>query len=470
MGPSPLELRDDQERIIDEIKDELLKVRSLLIAAPTGSGKTVILSEIIARATRKGLRTALLVHRQELVKQSEEKIRVQTGIPPGVVWQDRREWNQACTIMAQGTVMGAKLPSEVIGPDIMFVDEAHHSVAPSWQTTIYRVQPRYLLGFSATPFRQDREPLSPKPFEKVIRPITPKELIDADILCPAIIESPAVYSLSGDAQRVNQASNLPQIYREAVRYAVSQGRSKILLYVSQTAEHTPLEIMKQTLEQIAQAGITVGHISQYHGAKTRGREIEKFSGAPGASVLINYIALTEGTDLPMVDRVVLGRYSESEATIIQMIGRGLRKHPQKRDCLVLNYSGRPDMDDIIHYWRLDEPREKGGSSPKNRGEPTKEELRELSVKFAKSISPLGGAQIEYSWFKPFPRRALQALPLWNEPDQPERYLTVEPLKDSGWRISTITLRKTGPTPGPQTAEPGQDRTGRHRPGPGNHGR
>ena len=177
--------------------------------------------------------------------------------------------------------MGAKLPSEVIGPDIMFVDEAHHSVAPSWQTTIYRIQPRYLLGFSATPFRQDREPLSPKPFEKVIRPITPKELIDADILCPAIIESPAVYSLSGDAQRVNQASNLPQIYREAVRYAVSQGRSKILLYVSQTTEHTPLEIMKQTLEQIAQAGITVGHISQYHGAKTRGREIEKFQRRPG---------------------------------------------------------------------------------------------------------------------------------------------------------------------------------------------
>ena len=86
------------------------------------------------------------------------------------------------------------------------------------------------------------------------------------------------------------------------------------------------------------------------------------------------------------------------------------------------------------------------SNPKNREAPTKEQLRELSVRFSRQISPMGKTQIEYSWFKPFHQRPLQALPLWQEKGQPERYLTVEPLKDGEWRISTITLRNSGPAP------------------------
>ena len=441
----PLELRDYQNKIIEEIQKEIRYTNSILVTAPTGAGKTVILSEVMARVRRRGLRAVLLVHRQELVKQSEEKLTIQTGEPPGVVWQNRKEWDNPLLIMAQGTVMNMPIPEDVIGPEVMIVDEAHHTVAPSWLETIKRIRPKYLLGFSATPFRQDREPLYPKPFGKIIRPITPKELIDRGVLCQAIIESPVIYSLAGDVQKVNQASNLPQIYRDAVRYAVSHGRSKILLYVSQTAQHTPHQVMEQTLIELRGAGITAGHISQNHSTKRREQEITKFIATPGASVLLNFIALTEGTDIPLVDCVILGRHTESESTIIQMIGRGLRTHQQKEDCLVLDYSGRPDMNSIIHYWRLDQPREKGGSAPKNREQPTKEELRELSVKFSKQISPLGETKVQYSWFRPFPKRPLQALPLWRDHGQPERYLTVEALKDGEWRISTVTLRNSGPT-------------------------
>ena len=48
--PAPLELRDYQTRIVEQAQDLLRKEPSLLVAAPTGSGKTVILAEIAAMA------------------------------------------------------------------------------------------------------------------------------------------------------------------------------------------------------------------------------------------------------------------------------------------------------------------------------------------------------------------------------------------------------------------------------------
>ena len=444
--PEPLTLYDYQERTIEEAKGKLRNAKSLLIAAPTGSGKTIILSEMMARAHHKGQRSILLVHRQELVKQSEFKIAQQAGRMPGVVWTGRKEWDQPLTVLAQSTLAGLEIPEHVLRPDLLIIDEAHHTVAPSWLHTIHRLKPKFLIGFSATPFRQDKEPLSPNPFAEVIRPVTPQELIDRKILCPAIIESPIIIGPTGAPQPVNQAANLPQIYREAVRYSVANGRRKILLYVSQNTENTPNQVMQQTLAELERCGITTGTISQHHSPRRRSQEIDKFTGAAGASVLINYIALTEGTDLPVVDCVILGRNTSSESTIIQMIGRGLRRHDSKQDCLVLDYSGRKDMENIIHYWRLDEPKEPGASVPKQPEKKDPEALLELSVQFSKQISPWGQAQIEYPWFRPFDRRPLLALPLWQAAGQAEQYLTVEPLQGGEWRLSTLTLNITGPAP------------------------
>ncbi len=413
----------------------------------TVTHNTVILAEIAARALRSNKRAGLLVHREELVEQAEIKIAAQTGRWPGVVWQSRREWDQPFTIIAQDTVSGLEIPRG-FRLHILMVDEAHHTVAPGWLRTIERLGPRFLLGFSATPFRQDREPLSPEPFARVIRPITPHELIERDVLCPAVIESPIIHDHNGQVQPVNKASNLENIYLQAVRHAIARGRSKILLYVSQTREHTPLEIIRKTTATLQQNGVTAGAIHQYMSRPKRRAAFSLFKNTAGSSALINYQTLTEGTDLPHVDCVIIGRHTESESTIIQMIGRGLRKHPLKTDCLVLDYSGRPDMDNIIHYWRLDEPREEGGSSPRNRNQRmSKIEMEELAAQFPMEISPMDTERARYPWFRPFETRPLLALPLWSGRGE-ERYVTVEPSRerDGGWKVSRITLHTQGVAP------------------------
>ncbi len=446
MSPVPFTLRPDQEKLVQEVNQCLQEHNSLLVSAPTGSGKTVVIAEIINRALRNPLRIGVLVHRQELVTQTKEKIELQTGQTPGIVWQDTRQWDRPVTIMAQDTVSGLEIP-QGLRFDLLIIDEAHHTVAPGWLRTIERLRPRFLLGFSATPFRQDREPLSPVPFAKVIRPITPKELIDAGILCPALIESPIVHDSNGDPQPISKASNLENIYRQAVRYAIAQGRSKILLYVSQTQEYSPLQIIDRTVKLLNGDGITADSISQELNANHRSTAISRFKDAAGASVLVNYMALTEGTDLPYVDCVVLGRHTASESTIIQMIGRGLRTHPLKVNCLVLDYSGRPDMESIIHYWRIDEATEEGAYTPKEKAQKaTTAELSELAVKFPRELSAIDNTRVQYPWFRPFERRPLLALSLWHGEENNDRYITVEPKAQGTWRVTTIELKNAGPSP------------------------
>ena len=443
---APLPLWEHQNKIIEQASEIFRHHRSLLVTAPTGSGKTVTFSEIIARALVKNLRVGVLVHRQELVKQSESAILLRSGVKPGVIWQGRKEWDSPVTIMAQDTVMNLDL-TPLQGLDILVTDEAHHIVAPTWLNTVKRINPRYLLGFSATPFRQDREPLVPEPFAKVIRPITPKELIDQGILCPAVIESPIIHDQNGDPQPINKASNIENIYHQAIRYAIGNGRTKILLYVSQTQEYTPLQVIERTVKLLRRVGITADGVYKNMSPAKREAAIKRFMNSGSASVLLNYMAMTEGTDLPYVDCIIIGRHTQSESTIIQMIGRGLRLHPQKKDCLVIEYTQRPDMDDIIHYWRLDEPVLDGGSSPKNRkNNQTLLELTQLATKFPRRLSTLDAARIQYPWFKPFKGRPLMALPLWSEEDGAARYITVEPQKAGTWRVSKVTLNNRGLTP------------------------
>ncbi|OYD06104.1 DEAD/DEAH box helicase, partial [Paludifilum halophilum] len=56
-------------------------------------------------------------------------------------------------------------------------------------------------------------------------------------------------------------------------------------------------------------------------------------------VVCNCMVLTEGFDEPTVDCVIVARPTKSQSLYIQMIGRGTRKAPGKKDCLVLDVTG-----------------------------------------------------------------------------------------------------------------------------------
>jgi ATP-dependent helicase IRC3 len=53
-------------------------------------------------------------------------------------------------------------------------------------------------------------------------------------------------------------------------------------------------------------------------------------------VLVNCGVFTEGTDIPNIDCIVLARPTRSRNLLVQMIGRGMRLHPGKKNCHIID--------------------------------------------------------------------------------------------------------------------------------------
>lgn len=60
-------------------------------------------------------------------------------------------------------------------------------------------------------------------------------------------------------------------------------------------------------------------------------------------VLLNCGVFTEGTDIPNIDCILLARPTKSRNLLVQMIGRGMRLHPGKTDCHVIDMVASLDV-------------------------------------------------------------------------------------------------------------------------------
>jgi DNA repair protein RadD len=72
-------------------------------------------------------------------------------------------------------------------------------------------------------------------------------------------------------------------------------------------------------------------------AKERTRAVEAFRSGAYRHIL-NVNVFTEGFNVKQVDAVVLLRPTLSKGLYSQMVGRGLRLHPDKQDCIILDYA------------------------------------------------------------------------------------------------------------------------------------
>lgn len=93
------------------------------------------------------------------------------------------------------------------------------------------------------------------------------------------------------------------------------------------------------------------------------------------AVLINCMCLTEGTDLPETGCVIVSRPTMHEGLYVQMVGRGLRTHPGKLDCVVLDVVGASKRHALMGA--IDLIGERDSATDGDDELPTKPELPEL---------------------------------------------------------------------------------------------
>ena len=116
-----VKLRPYQDKIEDEVKVHLRAgEKKILVVAPTGSGKTRIFADIAQKATSKTNRVMILVHRQEIMEQTLEKL-YELGVVSGQVASGRPITRDSVQVAMVGTLI--RRLSLVRRPDLIISDE-----------------------------------------------------------------------------------------------------------------------------------------------------------------------------------------------------------------------------------------------------------------------------------------------------------------------------------------------------------
>jgi superfamily II DNA or RNA helicase len=319
----------------------------VLLHLPTGAGKTVIAALLIEQLLKMSPTGRILfaAHRQEIVDQTAEKIAAHFGdIRIGIEQGDRSAGDERVVV--------ASIPSlhqrlEKFNPadfTAIIVDECHHIHARTWLETIRhfdRDQDKLLVGMTATPRRTDGRSAD-QFFDELAFEITLDRLQDLGYLVPmeyfTVEASIGLDSLglsaSGDfqAKALAAAMNTPELRALAIRAWRERSQHQKTIAFCASVAHAEA-MTRDLLDLGVQAAVITG------ATKNRSDILDDFRKGR-IQVIANYGVLTEGFDDPSIECVLLSRPTTSPLVYNQCLGRGLRAHPGKKKCTVIDIIDR----------------------------------------------------------------------------------------------------------------------------------
>ena len=366
-------LRERQKIFVSKCVAALIQKRNTLGVAPTGAGKTVCMAGI-AKEIRPKLKDPMLVlqHRDELVAQNARTFVRFMGsgeCTPRIINAEKKVFDRSKTGMHFAMVQTLSRPENLeklprLGA--LFIDEAHHAVADSYMRLIHHAKkdnPDLLVyGTTATPNRGDRKGLIGI-FDNCADQVTIQELIAAGHLVKprCFVVDVGTQEGLGKVKRTAQDFNMTEVEKimnkraineEVVKHWQERAGDRQTIVFCSTIEHA-----RDVMMMFQEKGVKAGMIDGIMPSGER-RQILKDYDEAKLQVLVNVAVLTEGFDNQPTSCVILLRPSSWKSTMVQMIGRGLRKiDPEtypgviKDDCIVLDFG----TSILVHGDLMDEP-------------------------------------------------------------------------------------------------------------------
>lgn len=319
------------------------------------SGKTIIAAEIMARVHSASLGKCLfLAHRKELLDQTVQKIAlVSPNTRVGLVQAQRDDMGREITVASIQTVghKSRKRLQKLIehGPyRLLVLDEAHHSVSPQWERVIRDLREAnpdmLMMGMTATPGREDGVALD-RVFDLVAYERNVLDMIRDGWLVPPRgfsvkinVDLNQVDTRDGDyvTSQLSAVMNTPFVNRAVVSAWQQYGfdRRMIVFAVDVTHAHA-------LAQEFTDAGYLAEAIDGSMGAADRQARLDMFRQGQ-IKLLVNCEILIEGYDDPSIEGIVFARPTQSQSLYIQAVGRGLRLHPGKTECIIIDCVGNSD--------------------------------------------------------------------------------------------------------------------------------
>lgn len=342
-------LRDYQHDLVNKARASTKRTKRLCIQAPTGSGKTVMMAFMVANAAARGLSCWITCHRKELLSQLSRTLRsydIKHGvIGGGAVY--RPELVQIASIQTLTRRIRRLRP-----PDLMIVDEAHHSVAKTWASMLRLCPDTRIIGLTATPSRTDGSGLD-SIFEDLIVGPSVASLTQMGYLSPYRIIAPktnidisGVHKRAGDYAKNELEAVVEEksIVGDAVAHYKKYVGDKTCLVYCVSRHHA--RIIEAAYRE---EGVDARYCAGDTPAKERDAIVDGFRlGKP--PVIVSVDLFGEGLDVPGLSAVQLLRHTMSLGLYLQQVGRALRVEPGKKEAIILDHvnnwkrHGLPDDD------------------------------------------------------------------------------------------------------------------------------
>src|SRR5262249_38438480 len=338
------DLRSYQADVIAEIEQAIASgERKILLVAPTGSGKTVIASEIMKRAVSKYQSALFLAHRREIIQQTSGKL-ADNGVRHGIIMAgiDPRPMEpvQVASIDTLH-VRGVRSDAMRLPPaDVLFFDEAHRARGRTREHLISLYPNAILIGMTATPCRGDGRGLG-NIFTKMIECPQVAELIVGGFLVKSRVYAPVDPDLKGVKTKqgdyvvgqLEQRMNTDALVGDIVEHWLKYGERRRTVVFAVGVEHS-VHIRNEFIA----AGVRAEHLDGNTPIAEREAILARLR-AGVTEVVSNCMVLTEGWDMPAVGCCILARPTKQMGLYRQMVGRVLRPAESKPDAVILEHSG-----------------------------------------------------------------------------------------------------------------------------------
>ena len=388
-------LRPYQEIAVNSAIDALDKHGNTVVVAPTGAGKTIMLSALIGKRCQTRRNVLVLQHRDELVNQNMDKFkRINPNILTSIVNAEEKDWNGDAVFSMVQTLSRPNNLDNMKAMDMLVVDESHHVVADTYTRIINHAKQINdkveIVGFTATPNRGDKKGLREVftncshqiEISTLIREgflVSPKTYV-IDVGVRSELQNVRKTVVDFDMDQVARIMNKRAINQRVVSEWLDKANDRKTVVFCSTVAHAE-DLCQEFVEEGINAKIVTGNTD-----KTERREILEDLSSGDTQVVVNVSVLTEGFDSPPVSCIVLTRPCSYKSTMVQMIGRGLRTIDQneypdivKTDCVVLDFGTS-----VLTHGSLEEEVNLEGSQSELQGDAPEKVCPECN-----SVVPLG---------------------------------------------------------------------------------
>jgi superfamily II DNA or RNA helicase len=348
-------LRDYQQNAKENIFSAWDEVDNVMFQMPTGTGKTRLFTSMIGDIKAWGVvnsvekRILIVAHRIELIEQISDNLK-RYRIPHGIIAGGReRDLRQQIQVASIQTITHHSNANAINGlkVDFIIIDEAHHSVANSYNKLWNLFKNAKKLGVTATPWRMNNRGYT-QLYDKLILSSPIDDFINKGWLATYSyysikeddpikkrIESISEFDVEGDykvsalEREIDTLKIRARLLDCYLKYA--KGKKGIIYSISHKHSNHIIEVFRS-------ADIRIVCIDSQTPKEERRLLVQRFKNGE-IDIIVNVDIFSEGFDCPDIEFIQLARPTRSLVKYLQQVGRGLRPTESKTKCIILDNVG-----------------------------------------------------------------------------------------------------------------------------------